>query len=600
MSETDYKRLTSALPDEPGVYLMKDSAGAVIYVGKALSLKKRVTSYFTKKDHDPKTALLVRLIDNIEFIATDNEIEALILENTLIKKNKPRFNIRLKDDKRYPYICVTLEDRYPRLIYTRNTRPGRQRCFGPYTDAKSAKAIASMINDLFMLKRCARLLPLNTGERPCLNFQMKKCSGACTGKISEEEYGALIEGAIKFLEGDVNPVIENIKREMARHSKNREYEKAAVYRDIIFGIQSISEKQKVYSHSGLDQDCAAVKLFGDEAVAVLFEFRLGVLLGRKISVFANAEHSLESELIETFIIEYYSRSEIPVKIILKKRPQGAELLERFLAGRSGKRVVIASAVSEDERGIIKLIEKNIDLIQSDRDASKKYHNPAEALIELMERLNLPAIPENIECFDISNLQGADSAASMVSFKTGIPHRSSYRRFKIKAYNSANDPAMIHEAVARRIQRLANEQLPMPDLILIDGGPAQLARAMEAAKNFDCVSKIISIAKRFEEIYVDPKKAPVRLPEGSNGLKLLQAIRDEAHRFAVTYHRKLRDRKTVKSVLDDIPDIGIAVKKILLKEFQSIDSIKQMSVEGLASARGIGETTARKIFDFFHK
>lgn len=595
------EKLIASIPDEPGVYLMLDSTGTVIYIGKALSLKKRVSSYFSNKDQDPKTTLLVRLIDSIDFIVTDNEIEALILENSLIKKHKPRFNVRLKDDKSYPYIGVTFEEKYPRVIYTRNIRRGRNRYFGPYTDAASAKMIVAMINDIFRLKRCRRPLPLPRGERPCLNYQIRKCSGLCTGDISTDEYLRMIDNAVKFLEGDSDSVKNEMRKQMKKYSDEMNYEKASVYRDILLGIQSISEKQNVHDHSGIDRDYAAVRISGEEAAVLIFEFRSGVLIGKKIIIMSNTTHASIPEILENFTIDYYSRSDIPSVITLPELPAGQDLLQKFLTEKSGKKVKINTARSSEARGIIALIEKNADILLAERESRRINNNTSEALHELEQKIpGLDRLPERIECFDISNLQGSDAVASMVSFRAGVPDKSAYRRFKIRGQSTPDDPAMIHEAVARRVQRLYNEGKKMPDLILIDGGPAQLKKAIEAAANFTADSVIISIAKRFEEIYFDPGSPPLSLSLNSGALKMLQSLRDEAHRFAVTYHRHLRDKKTVKSDLDEIPDIGPAVKRILLSNFKSVDRIKTLSIDELASVKGIGEKTARKIYEFFNK
>jgi excinuclease ABC subunit C len=590
----------SSIPSEPGIYIMKDAAGAVIYIGKALSLKKRVTSYFTKKDHDVKTAVLVRLIDSFEYIATANEVEALILENTLIKKHKPKFNIRLKDDKRYPYIGITYDEDYPRVIYTRNLRPGPNRYFGPYTDARSAKMIWSVINDAFRLKRCRRPLPLRNGERPCLNYQIKKCAGPCAGAITRDEYMGLIEGAANFLSGRIGPVLEEMTARMNKCSADMDYEKASVYRDIIFSIQSISETQNVLNPSGLDQDFIKVKLFENEAILVLFEFRGGALLGRKISVYENIMLATPAEITSAFIMDYYQRSDVPSRVVCSDPPASAAAVELFLAGRSGKNVKLtAPSPSENERAIISLIEKNIDLLKADRIAEAGYLDPAAAMNNLKEELSLDGIPERIECFDISNFHGSEAVASMVTFSMAMPEKSSYRRYRIRSIEGPNDPAMIHEAVARRVQYLVNEGEPLPDLMLIDGGPTQLARAMEAASNFEAGIKIVSIAKRFEEIYYDPGLPPLRLGTNSPGLKLLQRIRDEAHRFAVTYHRVLRDRKTTASELDAIPGIGEKTKRDLLKVMKSVEKIKAATIEELSSIEGIGAKSAERIFRFFN-
>lgn len=597
MNPEKIKDILSRLPQEPGVYLMLGSDGSIIYIGKANSLKKRVTSYFQKKDHDPKTSILVKNIEDIEYIVTESEIEALLLESNLIKKHKPKFNVRLKDDKRYPYIAVTMNEDYPRVIYTRNINRNTDKYFGPYTDARAAKNSAAMINNLFKLKTCRRPLPLKENERPCINYQIKKCSGACRNIISKDEYRSLINDAVNFLEGNVEPVMNSLNIRMKEYSEKMNFEKAASVRDIIYDIQTISQSQNVDIPTVADQDCIGAGIFGGEAIVVLFEFRHGILTGRKINIFDNAEYSTPEDIIRIFILDYYKNKDIPSKIVTEQGIPDYKLIAEHLSSISGKRISLVHAGSSDDKGIISMIRKNIDIIAADRKATEE-NNPAAELLELKEALSLESEPDIMECFDISNFQGTDSVASMVQFRLGRADKSNYRRYKIRGYESSNDPGMIHEAVSRRLQHLVNENLELPDLIVIDGGPTQLTRAIEAASNFSLNLNIISVAKRFEEIYTEPDKEPVRLPENSPALKLIQRIRDEAHRFAVTYHRTLRDKKLTASILDTIPDIGDKTKKLLLKHFGSIEKIKEASVEELISAEGIGEKTAQKIYEFF--
>lgn len=587
------------IPLDPGVYIMKDDAGNVIYIGKAASLKKRVSSYFQKRETDPKTAVLKKNIADLEYIVTDSEIEALILESTLIKKHKPKFNVRLKDDKRYPYIAVTLNEKYPRVIYTRKIFGNQNRYYGPYTDAKAAKNSVALINNIFKLKTCRRDLPLKKGERPCLNHQIKKCMGACTGEISENEYRGYISNVLSFLDGNIDPMIENLQKSMNEASSNMDYEKAARVRDIIFDIQKISESQKVSVPSGFDKDYAAVAITGNEAVVVLFEFRKGVLMGRKISIFQNAEYSTPGEIIRSFIIEHYDKGEIPQQIIVQHKIDEADVLEQYLTEKSSRKTVIATPHSSDDSGIINMIIRNIDVISAERNASRILKDSEEAAESLRVALGMKYPPETIACFDISNFHGKESVASMVFFRDGSPEKGSYRRFKIRGYDSPNDPGMIHEAVSRRLQSILNDSLDMPDLIVIDGGTTQLSRAMEAASAIGADVKIISLAKKFEEIYTSKDTEPLRLDRRSPALRLLQSIRDEAHRFAITYHRKLRDLNTVKSELDSIPEIGEKTKILLLNSFKSIERIKNALPEEIETVAGIGKKTASAIFSYFH-
>jgi excinuclease ABC subunit C len=599
MPESDQvKKIVSGLPDEPGVYIMKDAAGSVVYIGKANSLKKRVSSYFQKRDLEIKTRVLVKVVADIEYIATDSEIEALILESSLIKKHRPKFNIQKKDDKRYPYIAVTLDEEYPRVIFTRTVRKNGTRYFGPYTDAKAARNTVSLINSIFKLKICSREVPLKKNERPCLNCQINKCVGVCTGEISREDYLEIIGNAVRFLEGRIEPVVQNLQAMMKQFSDSRKFERAAQIRDMIFDIQKISETQKVHVPIGMDQDYIGVSKQGAEGIIILFEFRGGVLLGRKISIFDNAEYADDEEIIGSFITGYYENAEIPQRIVTERQIADRQLLQKYLTDRSKRRVTITPPETADDHGIIRLIHKNIDMIAAERYAERENKNTLIGLEELQRLLDLPDLPGDMECFDISNLQGSDAVASMVSFRDGRPEKSGYRRYKIRGYDSADDPGMIHEVVARRLQYLVNEGNRLPDLMIIDGGITQLSRAMEAARSFTDNARIISIAKRLEEIYYDPAREPLRLPASSPALKIIESIRDEAHRFAITYHRKLRDKKSTRSLLDDI-SIGKPTKKLLLNHFKSINAIRKASIEELQGIRGIGGKTARKIYDFFH-
>ncbi|MBN1495684.1 MAG: excinuclease ABC subunit UvrC [Spirochaetes bacterium] len=593
------KKSVARFPEEPGVYLMKDASGAIIYIGKAASLKKRVSSYFRASGLDIKTRVLVRIISDIEYIITDSEIEALILESGLIRKHRPKFNIQKKDDKRYPYIAVTLDEEYPRVIFTRTVRRNGTRYFGPYTDAQAARNTVSLINSIFKLKLCTRELPLKKNERPCMNAQINKCGGICTGAITRDEYLKIIESAISFLEGRIEPVVRDLQEMMKRLANKRKYERAAELRDMIFDIQKLSETQKVHAAVGTDQDYIAAAKQGNEAIIILFEFRGGVLLGRKIAVYDNAEYASHEEIIATFLTGFYENAEIPRRIVAERRIGDRAMLERYLTDRSKHRVAITEPQTAEDRGIIRLIHKNIDVIAAERYADRESRNTLLGLEELQRVLGLDGLPRAMECFDISNLQGADAVASMVRFLDGRPERSGYRRYKIRGYTSSDDPGMIHEAVARRIQYLANEGLSFPDLMVIDGGRTQLARAVEAAANFTSNIRIISLAKRFEELYRAPGEPPLRLPDSSPALRVLKSIRDEAHRFAITYHRKLRGKKTTRSVLDDI-GISDRARKELLARFKSVDGIRNASRNELTAVPGIGAKTAEKIFDFFQK
>ncbi len=586
------------LPADAGVYLMKDGAGTVIYVGKASSLKKRVSSYFTGGERDVKLKALVKSIDDIDYIITSTEIEALILENSLIKKYKPRFNIRLKDDKRYPYIAVTLDEDYPRVIFTRRIREGETRYFGPYTDARGARHLISLINSTFKLKTCTRKIPLKPGERPCLNYQIGRCHGQCLGEISKEEYREIVGGAVKFLEGDVDPVLEGLRALMRGHSEKYEYEKAARIRDVIGDIVKLSEAQRMDMADLGDRDYVAVALRHGEALVLLFEFRKGIMLGKIIRVFDNVEYADSGEILRLFLMEHYGRAEAPSRVVTSAAVDDAALLEEYLESRSCRKVSITRAKTRDDRAVLSLIARNLDVIAAERRSAAASEDRERGLEELKEVLGLAARPELMECFDISNIRGRHAVASMVQFRAGAPDRSQYRRYRIRGYEESNDPGMIHEAVGRRLQHCLNENADMPDLLVVDGGSAQLSRAREAAAALGVEVPIVSLAKRFEEIYLSPEGPPLRLPDGSPGLKILKQIRDEAHRFAVAYHRNLRGRGAVLSLLDGIPGIGETKRRELFRHFKSVERIREAGLRELSEAPGIGEETARAVYAFF--
>ncbi len=594
-----FNEILNNLPDSPGVYIMKNREKEIIYVGKAISLKKRVTSYFQKNIQDIKTSVLVNNIDDIEYIVTSNEIEALLLENNLIKAHKPRFNIRLKDDKSYPYIAVTFSEEYPRIIYTRIMTNEKNRYLGPFTDSSAAKHGASLVNDLFKLKRCKRQLPLKAGERPFINMHIVKCSGICTNGISKEEYLELINSAVLFLEGENQSLIEQLNLKMTAASEKFEFEKAAKVRDMIFDIQKISLKQNISLSGIFDRDYIGVKNESPEAVIIVFEFRNGVLCGRKISIMANTEYSISGEILQSFIVDYYKRNKIPNEIYIENEIPDLPVVKGFLSVTAMKSIFIKKIKSPEDRNILNLIQKNIDAVIINRKSAKIHNEKTAGLSELQSMLNLTNYPEKMVCFDISNFQGTNAVASMAAFCNGKSDKKHFRKFKIKGYSEANDPGMIHEAVARFLQNVANGEEDKPDLIVIDGGPTQLTRAIEARDALDIKIPIISIAKKFEEIYFSPSEQAIRLNHNSPALKIIQNIRDETHDFGVKYHRILRAKSTLKSDLDKIEGIGEKKRNILLKSLKSIDAVKNASLNELSELKGISERDAEKIFNFFH-
>ena len=581
------------LPSKPGVYLFSDAKNEIIYIGKASSLKKRVSSYF-KMHVDAKTNVLVSSIHGIDYIITQSEIEALLLESSLIKKHKPKYNIQQKDDKRFPYIAITLHEQFPRIIFTRKILYNGDKYYGPFTDAQAARKTVSLINKTFQLKTCTKEIPLKPGQRPCLNQQIGRCQGVCTGIVSQAEYRNVIHTVMQFLDGNIEPVVENLTALMNTYSNAMRFEIAAQIRDMIYDIQTIAQEQHVVTPLGQNQDYIGLTAHQDEAFILVFQFRHGSLIGRRIFVFTNAEYTRTSTFIAQFIVQYYASNEPPQSIIIPEATDDKQILEQYCLEKATQPVTIALPRTSHEQAVMKLIQKNLDLLV----AQKIAPDQKKALFELQQVLALPVLPVTIECFDISNIQGQFAVASMVHFTDGMPNKKEYRRYRIRAYLQPNDPGMIHEVVGRRIQHCINEKLPLPDLLVIDGGKAQLSRALEVLNAFECSIPVIALAKRFEEIYT-PHGHPLRLPVTSPALKLLQTIRDEAHRFAITYHRNLRDKNLTASILDEIPGVGMQYKKKLLQNFATIQVIKQSDIETITSQAKIPKSVAQKVYHFFN-
>lgn len=583
------------LPLKPGVYLFINQKKEIIYVGKASSLKKRVASYF-QKNLDAKTRVLVSHITDIDYIVTQSEIEALLLESSLIKKHKPTYNIQQKDDKRFPYIAITLHEKFPRVIFTRKLFHNGDRYYGPYTDAHAARKTVALLNKTFKLKTCTRDIPLKPHERPCLNHQMGQCQGVCTGTVTQDEYRRVIDTVMQFLDGTIDPVLENLTALMNSYSQAMRFESAAKVRDMIFDIQKMLQTQHVVTPLGQNQDYIGITTHKDEAYILVFQFRHGSLTGKRIFVYNNAEYTSRSSLIAQFIVEYYATNEPPQTIVIPDMIEDRTIIEEYLSSKTSQPVHTVTPRTDHEKAVMHMLHKNLDLAI----AQKIAPGWQKALFELQEVLQLPALPMDIECFDISNIQGNFAVASMVHFTDGMPNKKEYRRFRIRAYTKPDDPGMIHEVVGRRLQHLLNEGLPLPDLLVIDGGKGQLSRAREVMEALECSVPIIALAKRLEEIYLPQSSDSLQLPKTSPALKLLQAIRDEAHRFAITYHRNLRDKTMTASVLDHISGVGPQYKKKLLQSFDTIEHIKQSDAQTIAQMAKIPATVAQKIYDFFHK
>ena len=598
MSQLEEKLQT--LPDKPGVYLMKDGKNKIIYVGKAKSLRSRVSSYFRSSRHDSaKTRILVKRIEDLDYILTDTEAEALILENNLIKKHKPRYNISLKDDKSYPFIRITNED-YPRLFVTRNMVRDGSRYYGPYTSVGALRETVDLLKRLFPYRTCGRTM-FNQGK-PCLNYHIKRCYAPCAGKISQEDYGEIIANIESFLKGQKNEVERALIKEMEEAAKNLEFEKAARARDKLSAVRQIMEKQKIVSSKEENQDVIGIYTKDKKAAFQIFFIRNGRVTGRDIfSINSPLEDEQEKILADFLKNRYINKQALPREIILPFAIEDMDLLEEIFSSEAGHRV----RLHVPQRGM------KLDLIKMVNDNAKNYMEniilkrhafEEEALEDLQEKLSLDHLPHRIECFDISNLQGSDNVASMVVFQDGRPHKRAYRKFKIKSFTGADDYRAMQEALGRRLDQAINENekfLPLPDLLVIDGGKGQLSSVVETLKEKGMLEKIpvIALAERDEEIFIPNRVSPLGLDKRSPGLQLLQRVRDEAHRFALTYHRSLRTKRTLDSVLDDIPGIGPKRKEILLREFGSLYNIVGASQEELYEIKEIPKNVLEKVYNY---
>ena len=573
------------LPNKPGVYIMKDDTDTIIYIGKAKSLVKRVKSYFREKLDRPKTQILMSHFDSLEYIVTNSEKEALILEATLIKKHRPRYNVQLKDDKRYPYVKIT-DEKFPRLVITRNvTKNGIY--YGPFTDVGSVKQTVKFLKSLFKIRTCRNM------NGPCLNCQIDLCYAPCVGKISEKEYSEIINKIDLFFQGKYSTIVKNLKKEMMDAAGNEQYEKAAVIRDQIASIEEIMEKQFVdLVDDDLDQDVIAIAPGDDEVVVIIMPIRNGKIVGRDDFLMSASQYDSSSEIMFAFIQQYYGYNRhVPKQILLDEDIDEKQLLEEWLSDLRGNKVSIKVPQKGVKARLVKMARKNAEIIKHQK---KKMES---SLIELKKYLKLEKIPHVIEGYDISNISGKFAVGSKVSFKDGKPNKKMYKHFKMET-PGPNDFAMMEELLTRRLKMIDRD--PEPDLIVIDGGKGQLGMACGVLEKMNLTHiPIIGLAKEFEEVFTPNSSRPIIIPKNNQALYLLQQVRDESHRFAITYHRKLRSKNISASSLDDIAGIGKKRKVNLLKQFGTLDNIKNASVEDLAKTEGMNQKTAENVYNYYH-
>ncbi len=604
----------ATLPKKPGCYLMKDADGKIIYVGKAVNLWNRVHSYFVNDaGHTEKTRQMVRHIDHIEWIVVESELEAFILEMNLIKRYRPHYNIQLKDDKHYPYIRISLQEPYPKVSVTRRMVQDGARYYGPYTSSWAVHQTLDMLRKVFPYMSCDREI---TGQdlRPCLYYDIKLCSAPCIGAVTQNDYHRMMEKLGAFLEGKSTEIIEQLQKEMQEASDKMLYERAAMLRDQIRAADKVVEKQKIVSTEYLDSDVIALARSEDETCVQLFFVRGGKLIGQEYFVLEGTADEQDAEVLEAFIRQYYDQSaNVPEQMLLPVEPEETKIITRWLRQkRGGRKIEIKVPRSGNQKDLVNMAADNA--IETLRALKTQWKNDTnrqnEALAELQNALDLPQPPYRMECYDISNTQGTNSVGSMVVFLQGVPAKKHYRRFNIKTVEGPNDFDSMTEVLTRRIKRYlsaqeknaetggkADESFAMlPDLIIMDGGKGQLGRAVEVLEEFGLTDKVhvVGLAKREEELFLPHQSESILLPRHSQGLYMVQRIRDEAHRFAITSHRGRRAKAALVSDLDKIPGIGPVKRKALLKKFGSVPDIAAAPVEQIALVRGINEELARTI------
>ena len=586
--ETNLKNL----PSSPGVYQFINKIGKVIYVGKAKNLKNRVRSYFQENPGSAKTIAMVSKIDDLQLVVTDSELEALILENNLIKQLKPRYNVNLKDDKSFPFIKVTNE-LFPRIYPTRKVFNDGSKYFGPYTDVRSMRGSLRMINQIFKIRSCKLdLTEKNIAEKKfkvCLDYHIKKCDGPCENLISAKAYNEMVDEVIKLLKGKTDDLIKDLKSRMQIAVENLEYEKAAELRDKIDQLNSISSKQKIVNDDDEDRDIFAIAHEGKDSTCAVFNIRSGKLIGKKQLKLAIEEGEELSNIYSAAIKFYYGEQvEIPREVIVEITPEDSDALTEWLRMKSNRKTKIFVPQRGDLKSLVKMCKENaiLQLKEIQLQKMKNLGNVSYSVSALQRDLRLKDLPRKIECFDISNLQGTDTVASMVVFEDGKPKKSLYRKFIIKTVEGPDDFSSMREVIERRYKRLQEENQLLPDLIMVDGGKGQLSSAIEVLDTLGFTNyNIIGLAKKLEEVYLPNNSDPELIPKTSSGLKLLQQVRDEAHRFAITFHRERRSKRTIKSELTDIKGIGTETAKLLLEKFGSLEGIKKSTIEDLENIVG---------------
>ena len=608
------------LPAKPGVYIMHDQDDAIIYVGKAISLRNRVRSYFRESTNkSPKIEKMVTKIARFEYIVTDSELEALVLENNLIKEHNPRYNTMLKDDKTYPYIKVTMGEDFPRVLFSRQMKKDKSRYFGPFTSAFAVKDTIELINRLYKLRTCSRVLPRDIGlERPCLNYHIGQCMAPCQEYVTKEEYRAQVEQALDFLNGNFDPILNSLQRKMEEASERLDFEEAIRYRDLYNSVKQVAQKQKITDSDGEDKDIIALARDENDAVVQVFFVRGGKLIGREHFIMTRTQDCTQAQVLLDFVKQFYAGTPfIPRELMLQHEIEDIPVLEQWLSARKGSRVYIRVPKKGTKEKLVELAATNAKLVLS-KDRERIKREEGRTIGAVKEICALLSIPEanRMEAFDISNISGFENVGSMVVYEKGKPKRSDYRKFKIKTVAGPDDYACMKEVLTRRFRHgmeeakeLEDKQLEkefgsftrFPDLLLMDGGKGQVNVALQVLSELGLSIPVCGMVKddnhRTRGLYYQNRE--IEIDTRSEGFKLITRIQDEAHRFAIEYHRSLRSKEQVRSVLDGIPGVGPARRKALMRDFCSIDEIRQADVERLSQVPEIPEHIVEEIYSFFH-
>lgn len=615
----DFEEELKKLPKEPGVYIMHDKNDTILYVGKAVNLHNRVRSYFRENiGRGPAIDKMVSLISRFEYIVTDSELEALVLENNLIKEHSPKYNTLLKDDKTYPYIKVTVGEDFPRILFSRTMKKDKSKYFGPYSSAAAVKDTIELLNKLYQLRTCNRNLPRDIGlDRPCLNYHIKQCLAPCQGYVSKNEYRKQVDGALEFLNGNYAPILKDLENKMKAASEELEFEEAARYRDLYANVKSVAQKQKITDNEGEDKDVIALYQDESEAVVQVFFVRGGKLIGREHYYMTHVSEDDKPGIMQDFIKQFYAGTPfIPKELMLQYEIEDARLIEEWLSGRKGSRVYLRVPKIGSKEKLVELAAQNAKLILSqDRERLKREEGRTiGAVKEIADILNLTCA-DRMEAFDISNTNGFENVGSMVVYEKGKPKRSDYRRFRIKSVSGPDDYACMKEVLTRRFvhgmeesRELAEKNLEkeygsftkFPDLLLMDGGRGQVNIALSVLEELHINIPVCGMVKddnhRTRGLYFNNVELPI--DTHSEGFRLITRIQDEAHRFAIEYHKSLRSKVQVKSILDDIPGVGPARRKALMRHFKSLEDIKNATVEELMEIPELNEKTAEQIVSFF--